>query len=181
MTNRTQAERNDGTHAQTGLSIRTLVDLAWASGWIERGGVSDDDALVARDADRLTRAEIDYLSATPRVRGLIDEALADAGGDWEDEPEIYASTVERVMRAHPWVATPTTLDDLLDAMRSHADWSGCEHDSDGRQDWTELPTYGGEAPDDTSGVWSWDVDRLLVNSLDSLRVVDIVPRSEWRS
>lgn len=31
-------------------------------------------------------------------------------------------------------------------------------------DWTSLPTFGGEAPSDTEGVWSWDEDRLLVGS-----------------
>lgn len=31
-------------------------------------------------------------------------------------------------------------------------------------DLTSLPTYGGDAPIDTAGVWSWDVSRLLVGT-----------------
>ena len=33
-----------------------------------------------------------------------------------------------------------------------------------RVDMTGLPTFGGEAPADTSGVWSWSASRLLVGA-----------------
>lgn len=30
----------------------------------------------------------------------------------------------------------------------------------------DLPTFGGEEPDDTCGVWSWDADRVLLDNGD---------------
>jgi hypothetical protein len=48
----------------------------------------------------------------------------------------------------------------------------------GEIDWTSLPVFGGDDPQDTQGVWSWDATRLLVGSCSSdLR---IVPRSDVR-
>jgi hypothetical protein len=55
------------------------------------------------------------------------------------------------------------LDELLQNLREIAD-------ADGTRDWAEnagidltsLPTFGGDEPDDTGGVWSWDENRLLV-------------------
>jgi hypothetical protein len=32
------------------------------------------------------------------------------------------------------------------------------------REWTRLPTFGGEEPERTSGVWSWDAERLLVGT-----------------
>lgn len=49
-----------------------------------------------------------------------------------------------------------------------------QHDG---QLWTKLPTYGGEEPRSTHGVWSWDETRLLVTDYAGLR---IVRRDEWR-
>ncbi|MBN8465064.1 hypothetical protein JYJ95_00965 [Corallococcus exiguus] len=42
--------------------------------------------------------------------------------------------------------------------------------------WSELPTFGGEAPRETEGVWSWDATRLLVG--DRPDVVRLLPRLE---
>jgi hypothetical protein len=40
------------------------------------------------------------------------------------------------------------------------------------REWTRLPTFGGEEPESTNGVWSWDADRLLVGACASeLRIV----------
>ena len=37
----------------------------------------------------------------------------------------------------------------------------------------DLPTFGGDEPDDTVGVWSWDAKRLLVGTcLADLEIVD---------
>ena len=56
-----------------------------------------------------------------------------------------------------------TLDGLLGLLRT---------DPEGL-DWTDLRTFGGEAPADTSGVWSWDEDRILVgDGLADLRIED---------
>lgn len=62
------------------------------------------------------------------------------------------------------------LSDLRDAM--------IEHDPqvlDQHEQWSSsLPTFGGEEPDDTAQVWSWDEDSLLVGTCaDDL---DIIPR-----
>ena len=36
------------------------------------------------------------------------------------------------------------------------------------EEWrTDLPTYGGDTPDDTREVWSWDAGRLLVGTCAS--------------
>lgn len=32
------------------------------------------------------------------------------------------------------------------------------------RDWTDLPTFGGAEPEDTSEVWSWDETNLIVGS-----------------
>lgn len=43
----------------------------------------------------------------------------------------------------------------------------------GEIDWTSLPTFGGEEPHNTVGVWSWDATRLLVGTCaDDLKIVD---------
>jgi hypothetical protein len=41
----------------------------------------------------------------------------------------------------------------------------------------ELPTFGGDAPKSTDGVWSWDEDQLLVGE-GSFTEWDIVDRRE---
>ena len=61
-----------------------------------------------------------------------------------------------------------SLDALVVAMR----------DGDARlPGWDALPSYGGEAPTSTVGVWSWDADRVLVG--DCVDDLEIVTREEW--
>lgn len=44
--------------------------------------------------------------------------------------------------------------------------------TEGGIDWCDLPTFGGAAPKNTSGVWSWDETQLLVgDGLEDLRIV----------
>ncbi len=66
-----------------------------------------------------------------------------------------------------------TLDELRDALLA-----GDARFCDRHLDWdTDLPTFGGEAPEDTTGVWSWDEDRVLWGTCaDDLRILD---RSEF--
>jgi hypothetical protein len=62
---------------------------------------------------------------------------------------------------------PATLDELAEAMR------------DGRVfrfDDGTLPTFGGEEPDDTCGVWSWDADRVIVGNCAAN--IEIISREE---
>src|SRR5690606_24912295 len=58
---------------------------------------------------------------------------------------------------------PTNLEELLQAIR------------DGRyseREMSDLPTFGGEPPADTSGVWSWDETRILTQTASGdLRIV----------
>lgn len=75
----------------------------------------------------------------------------------------------RATEAPRRLAACDDLDDLQELLQDR-DYS--EH-----LDWTDLPTYGGEEPSDTSGVWSWDETRLLVGTCASdLRIVDRCPR-----
>lgn len=56
------------------------------------------------------------------------------------------------------VTTPPTLDALYEILTTTTDHG---------LDWTELPTFGGEEPADTAGIWSWDATRLLVGTCAS--------------
>lgn len=57
------------------------------------------------------------------------------------------------------IAIATNLRALCQALNDH-------NDADVRLesvvDLCNLPTYGGEAPADTNGIWSWDADSILV-------------------
>lgn len=78
---------------------------------------------------------------------------------------------------HPPFSTATSLGDLLNMLLScdTTDDSGPCARCD--REWTRLPVFGGEEPGDTSGVWSWDADDLLVGSCrDEL---EIISRQEW--
>lgn len=42
----------------------------------------------------------------------------------------------------------------------------------GEIDWASLPTFGGEEPADTTGIWSWDETRILVGTCpDDLEII----------
>lgn len=61
---------------------------------------------------------------------------------------------------------------LLAEHRAYAERRGLPLGSDGRIDYGELPAFGGDAPADTAGVWSWDDTRLLVGAgRDDLRII----------
>jgi hypothetical protein len=60
---------------------------------------------------------------------------------------------------------PADLDELAEMMR------------DGRiACFDELPTFGGDEPDDTSGVWSWDAARVIVGTCAD--DIEIITRAE---
>ena len=42
---------------------------------------------------------------------------------------------------------------------------------------SECPTFGGDEPEDTAGVWSWDETHLLVG--EGWGGLEIVARGEW--
>lgn len=59
-----------------------------------------------------------------------------------------------------------SLDDLLEAMLEGVDVGP----------WDDLPVFGGEDPEDTRCVWSWDVDRMIVGTCaDDLEIVSREP------
>ena len=58
------------------------------------------------------------------------------------------------------------LDDLLVVVQGH-----------GATNLDDLPTFGGETPDDTSEIWSWDETRLLVGTCAA--ELEIVDRADW--
>lgn len=77
------------------------------------------------------------------------------------------------MTTHP---APDNLLTLAEYLRDGIEWDGAPL-AHGEVDWTSLPTFGGEAPRDTTGVWSWDADDLLVGRCaDEL---EIVSRSDY--
>jgi len=60
--------------------------------------------------------------------------------------------------------TAANLDDLIESVRAG--------EYTDRQ-MTDLPTYGGEEPESTEGVWSWDATRLLIGACpDDFHIVD---------
>jgi hypothetical protein len=44
-------------------------------------------------------------------------------------------------------------------------------------DWLALPSFGGQMPFDTTGIWSWDEKNLLIG--DCTMDLKIVSREEW--
>ena len=81
------------------------------------------------------------------------------------EAEMYLAT--RI------VQSAESLDDLLDAWRD----GNCAIFEAPGVPRADLPTYGGEAPDETTGVWSWDAARVLI-TYDGGEPC-IVSREEW--
>jgi CTP:molybdopterin cytidylyltransferase MocA len=80
--------------------------------------------------------------------------------------------------------TITSLRELADALRNSP--QGNDYEGVGAKyaeqfglpvafgeiDWTSLPTFGGDEPASTSGVWSWDATSLLVGTCaDDLKIV----------
>ncbi len=62
---------------------------------------------------------------------------------------------------------PADLDELAEMMRGGQVF---------RFDDGTLPTFGGDEPTDTSGVWSWDATRAIVGSCRS--DIEIITRAE---
>lgn len=66
------------------------------------------------------------------------------------------------------ISEAANLEELLDALRDiEVALADTESDDplcvrvDEMIDVTTLPTYGGEVPSDTTGIWSWDTERVL--------------------
>ena len=57
----------------------------------------------------------------------------------------------------------TSLDQLLDVLTEMED----SRDAD----MTSLPTFGGDEPSDTAGIWSWDTTRLIIGTGSDYQIV----------
>ena len=64
--------------------------------------------------------------------------------------------------------TIETLDDLLNHIK---------HEQLDDQTMSNLPNFGGEMPADTTHIWSWDEDRLLVGTCQD--DYEIITREQW--
>ena len=81
----------------------------------------------------------------------------------DDEMEVFEDlTIEAICN----------LRDLLEWMK--------QGDDDGL-DWLNrrnlIPTFGGDAPSDTSEIWSWDEEHLLIGACSD--EYEIVTREDW--
>ena len=78
---------------------------------------------------------------------------------------------------------PTTLDELFDFLKTNPTAEDAISlglpVAHGELDWTSLPTFGGDEPSDTSEVWSWDEDRLIVGT--GANNIEIMERDEWQA
>lgn len=76
------------------------------------------------------------------------------------------------------IPAPSTLEELMERMQANACWNDAPV-KQGGLDWSSLPTFGGDDPIDTAGIWSWDADSFLIGeNADSLQIID---REDWES
>jgi hypothetical protein len=92
------------------------------------------------------------------------------------EPSHYGTGPDDSGLAWVEVKPATDLDTLVTALRVAGDGIGAETCAAlglpyrmGSVDTSELPTFGGDAPADTSGIWSWDATRLLVEDMQIVK------------
>ena len=74
----------------------------------------------------------------------------------------------RIANANERIAAATDLDGLLGVLND-LDYETLKYMGN---DLTDLPTYGGTEPGDTSEVWSWDADRLIVSGNQGYEIVN---------
>lgn len=66
---------------------------------------------------------------------------------------------------------PATLDQLFTILKTNPTAEqATQHGlatNHGECDWTDLPTFGGERPNDTAAIWSWDANRIITGTCAS--------------
>ena len=61
------------------------------------------------------------------------------------------------------------LNELMEEMKANEDLK-----------WDDLPTFGGEEPEDTTGIWSWDEKNVLVGECAyDLEIITREEREQW--
>lgn len=82
---------------------------------------------------------------------------------------------KRIMRAQSLSALCEELNDMEDIFRDEADEAGVPtivlaglHEND----LCALPTFGGDEPEDTQGIYSWDEDSFLVFEDQEWQIID---------
>ena len=74
------------------------------------------------------------------------------------------------------IETARNLDELTSRLNYH-NKEGINFKEIG-VDLTSLPTFGGDDPEDTEDIWSWDDTRLMVTG-DSVDLFQIVDRKQY--
>jgi len=118
-----------------------------------------DEADALRLADLYDRDLIGVGNVS--INGVTYAAVTDA--------EYGSGTVSG---AQKWIATASNLDELLGILQRLK--ATMREQDRANFSLANLPTFGGSAPSDTHGVWSWDEDRVLVGS--SIKDMRIEPR-----
>lgn len=90
----------------------------------------------------------------------------------DDAGEYVAAAATLTLHdARQRLAGATSLGELLTTL--HGVHAGLSDDDLACLDLSDLPIFGGEAPDDTHGVWSWDEQSLLIGAgWDDWEIVD---------
>lgn len=108
-----------------------------------------------------TNRVADLLNISPRaVRALIERGTLPAhraGRDWSVRPHAVVGRARDL--AH--------LKAMLQSITKE------EEEQSGEVDWSSLPTFGGDEPASTSGIWSWDATNLLTGSCASDLAIEV--------
>jgi len=139
----------------------------------------DEEAEVEKDAEESNTLGEEALEALDQG-DLVEvfRCLNEAGNiekEYGDNP-TWGTPREAVAKAiSSAVKNSRGLNDLMKALKV----ADASHDINYLLidvEWDNLPTFGGEEPDDTSEIWSWDKDSLLVGRCaDEL---EIIPRDD---
>jgi len=118
--------------------------------------------------------------AAPKIADDWGDTLRYLGQDLSDAREKYAAWIENAKLSAAWVkaaeryapAPISSLSDLLEAIIidderfvTNGDWS------------SSMPSFGGDEPEETAGVWSWDAESVLIGTC--LDDIEIISREEY--
>ncbi len=157
-----------------GRAEGTSTFWAWNSA---RGIPALDTTIDSRESYVLSIDDAEYGYADFRGVYVLEDDEGDTWTaywkeDWKLADDIDVITKSRTELESIWESfleeqrDVNDLEELLGAIRAaHIELTA------------DLPTFGGDPPDDTHGVWSWDVSSLLVG--DRMTDLEIITRDEW--